>query len=215
MGEHELYKLIKSKEQAIKGDVLTTEKLRQLQGEIESFLDEKLKEDENSVLYLHYRKFKAPGGKPRSLLSSERGYPIDGEAWIKPWIDFFDQYLGEKTIKRRLETDEYWIESRIRGEDETILIGRRDGHGEKAHVIIDGKNATIRIEDNQKAPEELVRHIATILTLPDGKKVRTTREGVGFFEEENEEQIRSAVKISVHRTMFREYSVLEVYNSGK
>ena len=43
-------------------------------------------------------------------------------------------------------------------------------------VIIDGKNAAIRIKDNKKAPEDLVAKIETFLTLSSGKKIRTTRE---------------------------------------
>lgn len=215
MNEQELYKLIKSREQAIKEQVLPTAKLEQLQSKIEDFLDQNLKEDDNNLLYLHYKKFKTPGGKPRTLWSTENGYPVGGQEWIKPWVDFFEQYLGEKTIKRRLKTDEYWLESRLDGEDEHILIGRRDENGKKAHIIIDGKSAEIRVEDKSKSSEELTRHIETRLTLPNGKKVRTTREAVEFFEEENEQEMWSDINLSLHRIMFKGYPVIEVYNSGK
>lgn len=215
MNEQELYKLIKSKEQAIKENVLTTPKLQELQKEIEIFLDQNLKEDESNLLYLHYKKFKAPGGKPRTLWSTTDGYPMGGEEWIKPWIEFFEKYLGEKTIKRRLKTDDYWLESRLDGEDEHILIGRRDENGKKAHIIIDGDSAEIRVEDKSKSSEELTKHIETRLTLPNGKKVRSTREAVEFFGDENEDEIWSDVNLSLHRIMLKGYPVLEIYNSGK
>lgn len=215
MNEHELYKLIKSKEQAIKENVLTTPKLEELQKIIEDFLDKNLKEDDSNLLYLHYKKFKAPGGKPRTLWSTSDGYPSGGEAWIRPWIDFFEKYVGEKTIKRRLKTDDYWIESRLDGEDEHILIGRRDENGKKAHIIIDGESAEIRVEDKSKSSEELTKYIETRLTLPNGKKILSTREGVEFFEDENEDEIWSNINLSLHRIILKSYPVLEIYNSGK
>lgn len=216
MNDQELYKLLRSKEQAIKENLLTTKELESLQKEVADFLDENLKEDDNNLLYLHYRKFKAPGSKPRTLWSSLDGYPKGGLEWIQPWIDFFEKYLGEKTIKKRLKTDKYWVESRIQGEDEHIFIGERDSKsGDKAHITIDGKTAEIRTDDKDKAPEELTRYIETRLTLPDGKKVRSTREAVEFFEEENKDQLWSDINISVYRINFKGYDVLEIYNSGK
>jgi hypothetical protein len=215
MNEQELFKLIKSKEQSIKEKVLITTKLEELKKEIEFFLDKNLREDENNLLYLHYKKFKSPGSKPRTLWSTTDGYPMGGEEWIQPWIDFFNKYLGEKTIKRRLKTEEYWLESRLDGEDEHILIGKRNENGKKAHIIIDGESAEIRVEDKSKSSEELIKHIETRLTLHNGKKVRSTREAVEFFEDENEDEIWSDINLSIHRIMFKGYPVLEIYNSGK
>jgi len=216
MNDQELYKLIKSKEQALKENLLTKAELESLQKELENFLDKNLKEDDGSLLYLRYRKFKAPGDKPHTLWFGNNGYPTESLVWIKPWIDFFEQYLGEKTIRRRLKTDKYWVESRIQGEDEYILVGERDNkNGEKAHITIDGKTAEIRVDDKDKAPEELVRYIETRLTLSGGQKVRSTREALEFFEKENEDQIWSDISIAVYRIEFKGYEVLEVYNPGK
>lgn len=57
-----------------------------------------------------------------------------------------------------------------------ILVGKRDGTGSKVHVVIDGKTAEIRVEDNQMAPEDLIKSIQSTLTLNDGRIVRFSRD---------------------------------------
>jgi len=86
------------------------------------------------------------------------------------------------TLKKRLKEKDLWIETRSQGEDIHVLVGRRDGSGNKVHVVIDGKTAEIRVEDNQKAPEELIKSIESTLTLNDGRVVRFSRE---LLESEN------------------------------
>jgi hypothetical protein len=87
-----------------------------------------------------------------------------------------DVKAAARTIKSRLEERDLWIETRSQGEDIHILVGKRDGTGNKVHVVIDGKTAEIRIEDNRTAPEELIKSIESTLTLNDGRVVRFTRE---------------------------------------
>lgn len=81
-----------------------------------------------------------------------------------------------KNIKRRLKEKDLWIETRSQGEDVHILVGKRDGLGNKVHIVIDGKTAEIRVEDNQAVPEELIKSIESTLTLNDGRVVRFSRE---------------------------------------
>lgn len=83
-----------------------------------------------------------------------------------------------QTIKNRFKTEGIFIESRSQGKDLHLLIGKRDGTSEKAHVVIDAKTGEIRVEDNQKEPIGLVEKIESILTLPDGKRIRITREAI-------------------------------------
>ncbi len=83
-----------------------------------------------------------------------------------------------RTIKSRLKTNDLFIESRSQGEDQHLLIGKRDGTPEKAHLIIDGKTGEIRVEDNQQEPTNLIQKIESVLTLQSGKKIRTTRESL-------------------------------------
>jgi len=70
------------------------------------------------------------------------------------------------------------VESRSQGEDQHLLIGTKDGSGDKAHVVIDGKTGEIRVEDNQQEPTELTDRIETFLTLPSGKRIKITREAI-------------------------------------
>lgn len=60
--------------------------------------------------------------------------------------------------------------------DVHVLVGKRDGTGNRVHIVIDGKTAEIRVEDNQTVPEELIKSIESTLTLHDGRTVRFTRE---------------------------------------
>lgn len=85
-----------------------------------------------------------------------------------------------RTIKKRLKEKNLWVETRSQGRDVHILVGKRDGTGNKVHIVIDGKTAEIRIEDNQTTPEELIKYIESTLTLNDGRIVRFTCELLEF-----------------------------------
>ena len=93
-----------------------------------------------------------------------------------------DGKAAARTIKKRLREKDLWIETRSQGEDIHILVGKRDGTGNKVHIIIDGKTAEIRVEDNQTAPEQLIKSIESTLTLNDGRVVRFSRD---LFELDN------------------------------
>jgi hypothetical protein len=81
-----------------------------------------------------------------------------------------------RKIKKRLEEKDLWIETRSQGEDVHILVGKRDGTGNKVHIVVDGKTAEIRIEDNQIVPQGIIKLIESTLTLNDGRVVRFSRE---------------------------------------
>ncbi len=80
-----------------------------------------------------------------------------------------------KTVKATYKTEAEFIQSRSQGGDEHILVGKRDGSGDKAHVIVDEENGSIRLEDGRQEPTEVVRNIETVITLEDGKQVRSSR----------------------------------------
>lgn len=168
-----ILKEIWRKEQALKENLLTTKEAQDLHQGLLTHLNETLLSD--SIPGLRFRKLQT--GKPITWWSNKSGYPIDS-SWSKfqPFLELLEQYEAEKTIKQRLETEGLFVESRSQGEDQHLLIGKRDGTDDKAHIIIDGRSGEIRTEDKRKEPTELVSHIETILTLPNGKKIRTTRE---------------------------------------
>lgn len=109
MSEEKIIKLIKSKSQAIAENLLLSKELTEIKDAIEKVLDQNLKGD--GLLSLRYRKFKL-SSKTRTLWSDTSGFLMGGQNWIKPYIDFFEQYITEKKIISRLENDNLWVESR-------------------------------------------------------------------------------------------------------
>lgn len=182
MNDKEISKLIWSNETALKENLLLTKEALKIRDSIIEYLNSVL--DINSLPGLRLRKITS-NAEPDTWWSNSAGFPTDN-AWqrIEKYIDIFQQYLAEKTIKRRIGDDQFFIESRIQGEDQHILVGKRDGSGSKAHVVIDGTTGEIRVEDNQQAPEEVVERIETIINLPNGKRIRTTREILEFIADE-------------------------------
>jgi hypothetical protein len=91
-----------------------------------------------------------------------------------------ERKLRGKTTKRGFKTSDVFIESRSQDQDEDhhILIGDRSGKNEKAHIIVDGKTGEQRVEDGRGEPTDTAPHIETIVTLRDGKKIKTTRSSI-------------------------------------
>lgn len=125
-----------------------------------------------------------PGLRLRKLLkeniittwwSDRRGYPTDPWKNIEPLLKIAEQYEAWKTVKRRLEAEDFFIESRYQTEDLHIIAGERNWT-EKAHIVIDWNNGDIRVEDNRREPTELFEKIETILTKKNGKKILISRE---------------------------------------
>lgn len=169
-----------NKEVALKENLLTTQEAKTLQESLLIHLKNIL--PENSIPGLRFRKILVEK-KFQTWWSDPNGYPIENP-WLKiePFLEILQQHEAEKTIKHRLETEGLFVESRSQGEDQHLLIGLRSGDDNKAHIIIDGKSGEIRVEDNQKEPTQLVNRIETILTLPSGKKIKTTREAIEKIE---------------------------------
>jgi hypothetical protein len=172
-------KEIWAKETAIKENLLTTSEVQVLHEGLIEHLKVTLSPD--SLPGLRFRKLQTVR---QIWWSTEDGYPYPA-AWpsFQPYLDLLSQHEAEKTIKKRLETEGLFVESRSQGEDQHLLIGKRDGTSEKAHLIIDGKTGEIRVEDNRQEPTELLARIETILTLPNGKQIKTTREAIEEISE--------------------------------
>ena len=186
MTDQEILKLIQSKEQVLKENLLHATEAEEVQKSLVRFLDEHLPDD--SIIGLRYRKLKTDK-RLSAWWRGTDGYPL-GNTWVEkfePFIKILEQYLAEKTIKRRLEVEGLFIESRKQGEnsDEHLIIGKKDdAAGEKAHIIIDSNTGEIRVEEGRKEPTELIRHIETILTLPGGKRIKSSREAIEELAEE-------------------------------
>jgi len=175
MDEKDIIKLIKSKSQAINENLLLSTELTEIKKNIEQFLDQNLKG--NGLLPLRYRKFKLSGSRP--LYSEASGFPARGKDWIKPYIDFFEQYITEKKIINRLEDKNLWIESRTQGNEQHLLVGDKQGNGEKVHLVF-GETGEIRIDKKDQSPSEIFKKVESVLTKLDGSIVKSKLE---FFKE--------------------------------
>jgi len=169
----DILKEIWKKEDALKENLLPTEEVRSLHESLIRHIESIL--PSNSLPGLRFKKMRTE--QKITWWSTEGGYPIDNP-WSKfqPFFDLLAQHEAEQTIKRRIESEGLFVESRAKGEDQHLLIGEKNGTAEKAHIIIDGKTGEIRVEDDQQEPTDLVARIETILTLNNGKKIKTTRE---------------------------------------
>lgn len=172
--EAKIIKELWRKEQVLKENLLLTPEVQAIQESLLAHLEELLPKD--SIPGLRFRKLRAER-RFQTWWTNSNGYPIDNP-WtkIEPFLEILQQHEAEKTIKHRLKIEGLFVESRSQGEDQHLLIGEKNGSAEKAHIIIDGKTGEIRVEDNQKEPTDLTARIETFLTLPSGKKIRTTRE---------------------------------------
>jgi hypothetical protein len=175
-GAKNILKEIWNKEQAIKENLLTTEECKDLQDGLIEHLEKTLTSD--SIPGLRFRKIRAEK-KHETWWSTTNGYPHEnGWTKIEPYLEILAQHEAEKTIKKRIETEGLFVESRSQGNDEHLLVGVRDGTGEKAHIVIDGVTGEIRVEKNRQEPTDLVNRIEAVLTLPSGKKIKSTREAL-------------------------------------
>ncbi len=184
--EEELYQLLKRQRQPINENLLTAEELGLIKEAIVKVLDKSL--PEGSLALLRFRKLKAEM-RGNVVWSNERGYPVNGEDFIMPWIRFFEDYLGERTIKRRLEDSRLWVESRVQGEDEHILIGEKSGSTSKVHLIVDGGTGEIRVDPKDQSPHDLLARIETVLTTRSGQRIRSTRSALEFLDEESSARV--------------------------
>jgi len=135
----------------------------------------------------------------------------DESSQLQPWIDLFENYLGQNKIKRRLKNEGLWVQSSIQGEDEHLFIGKRDGSKDKVHMVIDGGTGEVRIDPKDQSPHDLVDKIETILTTKTGEKIRSTRTSLEFLEEAD---IAIGPHVSVYTSDRRKRFLLELYNSG-
>jgi len=170
MNEEKIVKLIKDKREAMEENLLLGEEVKKIREAIKDFLDKNL--TGSNILVLRYKKFRGTGRN--SMWLDSDGYPANRFGHISPWIEFFEKYYAEKTIKQRLEKSNLWIESRTRGKELHLLVGERGKDEGKVHLIIDDMSGEIRVDKKDQSPENLLKRVEAILTTRDGKKIRTS-----------------------------------------
>jgi hypothetical protein len=185
-------------------DLLETKKLEEVEAKARTEVPKIIAGLNNEILDLKVKKINSGW---RSILKSGFHNRKTAESKLGAWETLINEMLGNggseepetlaqtpaevvKTIKSRLKTEDLFVESRSQGEDQHLLIGKRDGTAEKAHLVVDGKTGEIRVEDNQQEPTDLIQKIESILTLKSGKKIRTTRESVEEMASSSEQRPR-------------------------
>lgn len=175
----EILKAIWRKEEALKQNLLPSSEAQLLYDAPIKHLGDTLNDD--SIPTLKFKKMRA--GKPDTWWTSSDGYPVNNPwARMEPYLVLLAQYESGRTIKSRFEAEGLFVETRYQGDDLNILVGKRDGSLEKAHIFIGDKTGEIRIENNQQDPSDLGIKIETVLTLPSGKKIKTRREAIEELE---------------------------------
>lgn len=154
-------------------ELLEAKRLEEAESKVRSELEKIVNTLNDEILTLKLKKLNSGmRGQLKSIFHNKK----TAESSLEKFRLFISEIIATKTIKRRFETEGLFVELRAQNEDQHLIIGKRNGTPEKAHVIIDGKTGDIRVEDGQLEPTGLVPKIESILTLPNGKRIKTTRE---------------------------------------
>ncbi len=172
----EIMKRLWAAQPALLENLWTRDRVDALHRDFIAYLDEVFTGD--TLPALRYQKLQAARSRTATWHKEGDPYPAS-PPWgrFEPYLELLEQHEAERTIKRRLEMDGMFVESRHRGDDgdEHLLVGDRDGSGEKAHIIIGGKTGEIRVKDNGVDAHKLVTKIRTVITLKNGEEVESTR----------------------------------------
>lgn len=171
MTDEELRKLLSGKLPLIRDNLLPSVEVEKLQRAVKQVL-EAGRPMIQMAERLQAQQEKLTAALSPTLWSRRDGYPVNGLAYIQPWVDQFDRYYAVKTIKERLEDEDLWVEARTQGEDLHILIGDK-AEGSKAHIVIDEVTGEIRVDARDSLPAGVVKKIEAVLTTNDGRQIRT------------------------------------------
>lgn len=142
---------------------------------------------------------------------SRDGFVAADEAGqLDDWIALLEEYLDKRKIHSDLSSEKTHIHSTLDGEDQHVYITEK-GSKEHAHLIVDhrGTRELIRVDQNDQAPQELIKSVRAELELKNGDTVEVTKSGISFVEPEKPEP-----DVRVYSADKDGYFVLEIYNNG-
>lgn len=107
-----------------------------------------------------------------SSVGTIRNRATDMLQFISQKIEEMDIYVIEEPIRKKqdkivrtLKDEKLWIQSSLEGKDLHVLIGERDAkEGEHVHLISDSETGEIRVDADDKTPNELVERVVSITT---------------------------------------------------
>lgn len=116
-----------------------------------------------------------------------RNRAVDLLQFIGQKIEEMDIYEIEETVPvkevqqkivKNLKDEKIWIRSSLEGKDMHIQIGdRKSKDGEHIHLISDSRTGELRVHAEDKAPNELIERVVTIVTK-SGSTVGVAQQGV-------------------------------------
>lgn len=97
---------------------------------------------------------------------------VDVFQFIDQKIEEMDIYVIEEPIRKKqdkivksLKDEKLWVQSSLEGKDLHILIGDRDTKkGEHVHLISDSETGELRVDADDKTPNELIERVVSITT---------------------------------------------------
>jgi len=146
----------------------------------------------------HFKEFQrwARSGKRKEHIEN---HLVDMFSFISRKVEEMDIYeIDDKSVDQReriiknLKNDNLWVRTVDQGKDFHIIIGdRSEKSGEHVHFIV-GQTGEIRIDPEDKAPQELVEKVVSI-TTKHGYLVKASTNGVQsnveFVEEKKERSV--------------------------
>lgn len=182
MKEQDVQQWIKRNGEMLKKNLIKTSAVEGFIRGVRDFLGDKIKEksikpDSELAALIEKTSYKVA-----TLWSSGDGFPTPKNAALEaalPWIDLYEQYFELKTISKRHQTGDNYIESRMQGaeSDWHFVIGDRTSTDKtKARMTIDAQHGDIRTEDNRDLPEKYFPKIEVKLHKEDGNVVHVVRQ---------------------------------------
>jgi hypothetical protein len=100
-------------------------------------------------------------------------------------IEEMDIYVIEEPIRKKqekivksLKDENLWMQSSLEGKDLHILVGERNAKaGEHVHLISDSETGEIRVDADDKTPDELIERVVSI-TTKHGSTIGISQYGV-------------------------------------
>ena len=136
---------------------------------------------ESRKLFLEFQK----RARRSTSVGTIRNRAVDVLQFIGQKIEEMDIYVIDPPIKnsqdriiKNLKNEKFWVRSSLEGKDLHILVGEREGkQGEHVHLISDSDTGEIRVDADDKSPNDLIERVA-VITTKSGATIGVAQYGV-------------------------------------
>ena len=142
--------------------------------------------------------------KEGGFLSKESAKQLDD------WVALLDEYLEKRKEHIDFSSEKTHIHSTLDGEDQHVYISEK-GSEKHVHLILDhrGTRELIRVDQNDQAPQELIKSVRAELELKNGDTVQITKSGINFVEPQTPKP-----DVRAYAAQKDSYFLIEIYNNG-